>query len=117
MVSDNINQTKHMKRNMKRFAAGAALCGAITFIAILDMGCKTSQLEPGGAYAPDPEADWHLMIGAVVVLISVVVQGGLVPTFARLLRVPMRLVDPEPWSLGVRFRDEPDGLHRYVVAA
>ena len=53
----------------------------------------------------------------VVVLISVVVQGGLVPTFARLLRVPMRLVDPEPWSLGVRFRDEPDGLHRYVVAA
>ena len=51
-MSDNINQTKHMKRNIKRFAAGATLCGAITFIAILDMGCKTSQLEPGGAYAP-----------------------------------------------------------------
>ena len=52
----------------------------------------------------------------VVVLVSVVIQGGLVPTFAKVLRVPMRLVDPEPWSLGVRFRDEPDGLHRHVVA-
>jgi len=52
----------------------------------------------------------------VVVLVSVVVQGGLVPTFARLLRVPMRIVEPEPWALGMRFRDEPEGLHRYVVA-
>jgi cell volume regulation protein A len=45
----------------------------------------------------------------------VVVQGGLVPTFARLWRVPMRVVEPEPWALGMRFRDEPEGLHRYVV--
>jgi potassium/hydrogen antiporter len=52
----------------------------------------------------------------VVVLISVVVQGGLVPTFARLLRVPMRVVEPEPWALGMRFRDEPEGLRRYFVA-
>jgi potassium/hydrogen antiporter len=51
----------------------------------------------------------------VVVLVSVAVQGGLVPTFARLLRVPMRVVEPEPWALGMRFRDEPEGLHRYVV--
>jgi cell volume regulation protein A len=51
----------------------------------------------------------------VVVLVSVVVQGGLVPTFARLWRVPMRVVEPEPWALGMRFRDEPEGLHRYVV--
>jgi cell volume regulation protein A len=53
----------------------------------------------------------------VVVLISVVVQGGLVPTFARLLNVPMRVVDPEPWALGMRFRDEPEGLRRYYVGA
>lgn len=51
----------------------------------------------------------------VAVLISVVVQGGLVPAAAGLLKVPMRLVEPEPWALGMRFRDEPRGLHRYVV--
>jgi cell volume regulation protein A len=31
--------------------------------------------------------------------------------------VPMRTVEPEPWSLGVRFRREPRGLRRHVVAA
>jgi len=51
----------------------------------------------------------------VVVLVSVVLQGGLVPTVARLWKVPMRVVEPEPWALGMRFRDEPEGLHRYVV--
>jgi potassium/hydrogen antiporter len=51
----------------------------------------------------------------VVVLVSVTVQGGLVPTLARLWHVPMRVVEPEPWALGLRFRDEPEGLHRYVV--
>jgi cell volume regulation protein A len=51
----------------------------------------------------------------VVVLVSVVLQGGLVPSAAKLLRVPMRVVEPEPWALGMRFRDEPSGLHRYIV--
>jgi potassium/hydrogen antiporter len=51
----------------------------------------------------------------VVVLVSVVVQGGLVPTFARLWDVRMRVVEPEPWALGMRFRDEPEGLHRFEV--
>jgi cell volume regulation protein A len=53
----------------------------------------------------------------VVVAFSVVVQGGLVPTFAHRLRIPLRTVEPEPWSLGVRFQEEPEGLHRYQVAA
>lgn len=53
----------------------------------------------------------------VVVFVSVVVQGGLVPAAAKLFHVPMRVVAPEPWALGMRFRDEPQGLHRYVVAA
>lgn len=52
----------------------------------------------------------------VVVLVSVVLQGGLVPSAARLLKVPMRVVEPQPWVLGMRFQDEPQGLHRYVVA-
>ncbi|HZY75050.1 MAG TPA: cation:proton antiporter [Jatrophihabitantaceae bacterium] len=53
----------------------------------------------------------------VVVLISVIVQGGLVPVLGRLWHVPMRVVEPEPWSLGMRFRDEPEGLRRFVVQA
>ena len=27
----------------------------------------------------------------------------------------MRVVEPAPWVLGMRFQDEPSGLHRYVV--
>lgn len=52
----------------------------------------------------------------VVVAFSVVVQGGLVPFLANRLGVPMRLVEPEPWSLGVRLRQEPDGVRRFNVA-
>jgi potassium/hydrogen antiporter len=61
------------------------------------------------------DADRMYAVIFVVVLVSVVVQGGLVPTFARTLRVPMRVVEPEPWAVGMRFRDQPEGLHRYVV--
>ena len=39
------------------------------------------------------------------------------PTVAARLGIPMRTVEPEPWSLGVRFRQEPRGLRRQVVAA
>jgi cell volume regulation protein A len=53
----------------------------------------------------------------VIVGFSVIVQGGLVPTLAHRLRIPLRTVEPEPWSLGVRFSEEPEGLHRYHVAA
>jgi cell volume regulation protein A len=53
----------------------------------------------------------------VVVAFSVIVQGGLVPTFAHRLNIPLRTIDPEPWSLGVRFQEEPEGLHRYQVVA
>ncbi len=62
-----------------------------------------------------PGADRIYAVIFVVVLVSVVVQGGLVPSFARLWHVRMRLVEPEPWALGMRFRDEPEGLHRLVV--
>ncbi len=51
----------------------------------------------------------------VVVLVSVLAQGSLVPTAARVFKVPMRVVEPEPFALGMRFRNEPEGLHRYVV--
>ena len=52
----------------------------------------------------------------VVVLFSVVVQGGLVPWVADRCGVPMREVLLEPWALGVRLRDEPQGARQYLVA-
>jgi cell volume regulation protein A len=51
----------------------------------------------------------------VVVVISVIVQGGLIPTLAGLWRIPLRTVEPEPWAVGMRFREQPEGLRRYVV--
>src|ERR1700724_331079 len=53
----------------------------------------------------------------VIVGFSVTIQGGLVPALAHRLGIPLRTVEPEPWSLGVRFSEEPEGLHRYHVAA
>jgi cell volume regulation protein A len=52
----------------------------------------------------------------VVVAFSVVIQGGSVPALAQRLKVPLRIIEPEPWSLGVRFREEPEGLHRFEIA-
>lgn len=63
-----------------------------------------------------PDADRLYQIVVVVVTFSVIVQGGLVPTVAHLFHVPMRVVEPEPWTLGMRFRHEPTGLRRQVVA-
>lgn len=53
----------------------------------------------------------------VVVLISVTVQGGLVPPLARLWGVPLHTVEHEPWAMGMRLREQPEGVHRYVVQA
>ncbi len=63
----------------------------------------------------EPGAERLYSIIFVTVLLSVVVQGGLVPALARAWRIPMRVVDPEPWAMGMRFRDRPEGLQRYVV--
>jgi cell volume regulation protein A len=52
----------------------------------------------------------------VVVTFSVIVQGGTVPWLLRRLRIPLRTIEPEPWSLGVRFTREPEGLHRFTVS-
>ncbi|RKS68465.1 cell volume regulation protein A [Motilibacter peucedani] len=62
-----------------------------------------------------PQAERLFGIVVVVVVFSVLVQGSLVPVVAELLRLPVRTVEPEPWSIGVRLRDEPDGVHRLHV--
>jgi len=53
----------------------------------------------------------------VVVTFSVIVQGGTIPALASLLKIPVRTVEPEPWSLGIRFQDKPENLHRFLVSA
>jgi cell volume regulation protein A len=63
-----------------------------------------------------PESERLYGVVVVVVAFSVLVQGGSVPLVARLLRVPMRTVEPEPWALGVRLRDEPQGVHHLTIA-
>src|SRR4029079_5182098 len=47
----------------------------------------------------------------------VVWRGSVVRAGAGLLRGPMRPVEPEPWALGVRLRDEPCGVHQLTVTA
>jgi potassium/hydrogen antiporter len=51
----------------------------------------------------------------VVVAFSVIVQGGLVFPLARRWGVPMRALEPRPWTAGLRFRDRPDLLRRHTV--
>ena len=55
-------------------------------------------------------------ITVVVVIFSVVFQASLVPAVATWLNLPMRRLETEPWALGVRLRDEPEGAERYTVA-
>jgi cell volume regulation protein A len=63
-----------------------------------------------------PSASRLYGVVVVVVMFSVIVQGSLVPTVAGLLHLPMRTVEPEPWALGVRLSEEPQGVHRLTVA-
>jgi cell volume regulation protein A len=73
-----------------------------------------------GTYLLDSDAarEYHAYeIIVVVVAFSVFVQGALVPTMAARLSVPMREVEPRPWTLGVRLRDQPEGVWRYRVVA
>jgi cell volume regulation protein A len=64
-----------------------------------------------------PQAERLYGIVVVVVAFSVLVQGSSVPALARVLHLPMRTADPEPWAIGVRLRDEPEGVHRLTVAS
>ena len=56
-------------------------------------------------------------IVVIVVAFSVLVQGSLVPAVAGWLHLPMRTSAPEPWALGVRLAEEPEGVHRLTIGA
>jgi cell volume regulation protein A len=64
-----------------------------------------------------PGAQRLYSIVIVVVAFSVIVQGSLVPTVVRALHLPMRILQPQPWSFGVRLAEEPVGVLRLRVAA
>ncbi len=101
-----LTMTVDLRRNERLFLLWAGLKGAVPIL----LGVFLL-----GADLPDGERLYGIII--VVVIFSVIVQGGLVPTVARWLSVPMRTLEPEPWSLGVRLRDEPQCVHRYSIEA
>jgi cell volume regulation protein A len=95
-----------LERNERTFVLFAGLKGAVPIL--LGIFLLEAHVPGGGRLYG---------IIAVVVAFSVVVQGSLVPAAARVLRVPMRSVEPQPWALGVRLRDEPSGVHRLTIKA
>ncbi|MEV6644167.1 cation:proton antiporter [Amycolatopsis sp. NPDC051371] len=52
----------------------------------------------------------------VVVLFSVVVQGGLMPMVAARCGIGMRERPPRPWALGIRTNEEPAGGRRFRIS-
>jgi cell volume regulation protein A len=93
-----------LKSNERTFVLFAGLKGAVPIL----LGSFLL-----AAHVPGAERLYGIV--AVVVVFSVVVQGSLTPAAARLLHVPMRVVEPEPWALGIRLRDEPSGVHRLTI--
>src|SRR5664280_2034505 len=95
-----------LRRNERAFVLFAGLKGAVPIL----LGSYLI-----AAHEPDSKRLYGIVV--VVVVFSVVVQGSLVPTVARVLHVPMRTVEQEPWALGVRLQDEPDEAHRFTITA
>jgi potassium/hydrogen antiporter len=95
-----------LRRNEQAFVLFAGLKGAVPIL----LGSLVLAANVPGA---------HRLYGIVIVVVtfSVLVQGSLVPTVARALHLPMRLVEVQPWSLGVRLAEEPEGVLRLNVAA
>jgi potassium/hydrogen antiporter len=62
-----------------------------------------------------PEAGTVYGIVFVVVLLSVAVQGTLVPFVAEALHVPMHDRPLRPWQLSVGLGREPEGVHEFTV--
>lgn len=93
-----------LKRNERNFVLFAGLKGAVPIL----LGSFIL-----AAHVPDAERLYGIVV--IVVVFSVLIQGSLVPTIAGVLHVPMRTREPEPWSLGVRLAEQPDGVHRITI--
>jgi len=94
-----------LQRNEQAFVLFAGLKGAVPIL----LGSLLLDANIQGA---------HRLYGIIIVVVafSVLVQGSLVPTIARALHLPMRVLEPQPWSLGVRLAEEPEGVLRLTVA-
>lgn len=95
-----------LERNERSFILFAGLKGAVPIL--LGEFLRAAHIA---------EAERLYGIVVVVVVFSVLVQGSSVPGVARLLELPMRTVQTQPWEIGVRLADEPQGVHRFTVAA
>lgn len=95
-----------LQRNERVFILVAGLKGAVPIL--LGEFLRAAHI---------PDADRLYGIVVVVVAFSVLVQGSSVSGLAKLLRLPMRTVQTQPWQVGVRLQDEPRGVHRFRVAA
>ena len=95
-----------LQRNEQAFVLFAGLKGAVPIL----LGSLLL-----AANIPGAQRLYGIVI--IVVAFSVLVQGSLVPTVVRALHLPMRIVEPQPWSLGVRLAEEPEGVLRLTVAA
>jgi cell volume regulation protein A len=95
-----------LRRNERNFVLFAGLKGAVPIL----LG---SLLLSAGV------SDSNRLYGIVIVVVafSVLVQGSLVPSVVGWLKLPMSRIEPEPWALGVRLRDEPEGVHRLTIGA
>ncbi len=91
--------------NERNFVVLAGLKGAVPIL----LGVSLL-----AAHVDNPSRLYGIVV--VVVVFSVLVQGSLVPTLARALHLPMHIAPLSPFSLGIRLRAEPEGLHRLVVA-
>jgi cell volume regulation protein A len=95
-----------LQNNERNFVLFAGLKGAVPIL------LGTFLL---AAHVPDAARLYGIVV--VVVVFSVLVQGSLVPTVAGLLSLPMRTVSQEPWAVGVRLSDEPEGVHLLTIEA
>jgi cell volume regulation protein A len=94
-----------LKPNERNFVLFAGLKGAVPIL----LGSFLLAARVAGA-----ERLYGIVV--VVVVSSVLVQGSLVPAVARVLHLPMRTTPTEPWALGVRLSDEPDGAQHLTIA-
>ncbi|HET9692681.1 MAG TPA: cation:proton antiporter [Acidimicrobiales bacterium] len=96
--------TGRMRRNERLFVVFAGLKGAVPILL-------------GGYLFAAHLADADRLYGVVVVVValSVVAQGGTVGVVASRLRLPVSIVEPQPWAVGVRLPDAPDDVLRVTV--
>lgn len=95
----------NLTRGERLFVSWTGLKGAVPIL----LGMFILQ-----AGVPDAKLAYEIIF--VVVAFSVIVQGGAVPALARRLGIPLHTVNPRPWGMNARFEEEPESLHRFIVA-